>query len=106
MSHHCHAIGCDKPTRPEMLMCRTHWTMVPRDLQDDVYEQYRRGQCNDRRPSKSWLLAAARARREVARLEGRSGAVEYLSSVIANLYGMVEPKTLEERRNGRRGEKR
>lgn len=85
MSHHCHAIACDRKTRPEMLMCRAHWVMVPPELRDDVYEQYRRGQCDDKRPSKRWLLAAARARQAVARIEKRVEAVGFLAGVIARL---------------------
>lgn len=57
-SHHCHARDCKTPTRPEMLMCRSHWARVPDKLQKPVYATYRHGQCDDMKPSKAWHEAA------------------------------------------------
>ena len=37
MSHHCHALGCNAPCPPRMLMCRACWSKVPRTLQSEVY---------------------------------------------------------------------
>lgn len=51
MTHHCHARGCDVPTRPEALMCLRHWRMVPKPLQRAVWSSYRYGQCDDKQPS-------------------------------------------------------
>lgn len=36
-NHTCHALGCNAGCSPRWLMCRKHWGMVPRDLQDEVY---------------------------------------------------------------------
>lgn len=69
-------------------MCRKHWEMVSPELQADVYAQYNKGQSVTKRPSKRWLLAAARARREVAIQEHRTGAVEFLSGIISALEAL------------------
>ncbi|HEX2611941.1 MAG TPA: hypothetical protein VHK68_13095 [Gemmatimonadales bacterium] len=69
--HHCHAEGCDAPCRPQYLMCRPHWGLVPRDLQRTVYATYRPGQCDDKKPSLEWCRAADAAVAYVAALEGR-----------------------------------
>lgn len=37
MKHSCHLPGCDRPTPPRHLMCKTHWSMVPGPIQDEVY---------------------------------------------------------------------
>lgn len=58
MSHHCHARGCSVQVKPELLMCRKHWFMVPRDIRDAVWRSYRPGQCDDKNPSKDWHTAA------------------------------------------------
>lgn len=71
MSHLCHAIGCYAPIPPKLLMCMHHWRLVPRDLQDAVWEYYRPGQEITKDPSPEYLLAAFRARLEVAVIEGR-----------------------------------
>lgn len=62
MIHTCHAIGCLVPVRPQMLMCLKHWRMVPKGIQREVWRFYRKGQCDDKTPSKDWLSAASRAR--------------------------------------------
>ena len=56
--HTCHARNCTKPCKPEFLMCRAHWRLVPRDLQRAVWDNYRDGQCDDMRPSREWHDAA------------------------------------------------
>jgi hypothetical protein len=81
--HHCHAIGCDTPTKPTLLMCGRHWAMVPTALRFEVIKHYRRGQCDDKRPSREWALAATRARLAVAEVEGRAEAVKWLRGVLA-----------------------
>lgn len=72
MVHRCHAVGCVRPVPPEMLMCRTHWRMVPKHLQRGVWAHYRHGQCDDKNPSREWHAAADAAIRFVAQREGRS----------------------------------
>ena len=42
--HTCHARGCDRRVPPRMLMCFSHWRMVPRDLQREVWATYQPGQ--------------------------------------------------------------
>lgn len=69
--HTCHAAGCDQGVRPERLMCGRHWAMVPKVVQDAVWEHYRPGQCDDKRPSQEWHAAADAAIGSVARQEGR-----------------------------------
>ena len=39
--HPCEAEGCDALTRPEELMCRHHWFMVPAPLQKKVIQTWR-----------------------------------------------------------------
>lgn len=71
MSHHCHARFCTVPTKPEMLMCRRHWFMVPKVLRDAVWTTYRPGQCDDKQPSEAWHKAADAAIEAVALAEAR-----------------------------------
>jgi hypothetical protein len=75
--HRCHAVDCDEPVPPEMLMCKPHWRMVPRELQRRVWATYRDGQCDDRSPSYSWHAAADRAIAAVALAEGRTKAARH-----------------------------
>jgi hypothetical protein len=69
--HTCHARECDKPVKPEMLMCFVHWRMVPRVIQRAVWAAYRVGQCDDKKPSEAWHRAADAAIGAVARREGK-----------------------------------
>ena len=69
--HHCHAEGCDEKVPPERLMCLKHWRMVPRDMQREVWQTYREGQCYDMQVSREYLFAARRAVVYVAQIEGR-----------------------------------
>lgn len=69
--HHCHATGCTGAVRPELLMCKDHWQVVPRTIQIAVRQNYRPGQCDDLMPSKGYCRAARLAVIAVARLEGR-----------------------------------
>lgn len=67
--HTCHARFCETPVKPEMLMCAKHWRMVPRALQQDVWKNYRDGQCDDKQPSEAWHEAADAAIDAVLRKE-------------------------------------
>jgi hypothetical protein len=71
MSHHCHATGCEVSVPPKKLMCRRHWRMVPRDMQNAVWRHYRAGQEIDKRPSGAYLRAMLDAIKAVALLEGQ-----------------------------------
>lgn len=66
MVHHCHAIHCGTKCKPEFLMCARHWRMVPLAQQRAVYAAYRVGQCDDKRFSGAWLIAADTAIASVA----------------------------------------
>lgn len=70
MSHTCHAKRCSTRCRPQYLMCPHHWRMVPVGLKRKVLSTYRRGQCDDKRPSLAWHEAADAAIASVALLEG------------------------------------
>jgi len=63
--HYCHIPGCSKVIKPAMLFCAAHWAMVPKEMQDRVYETYRNGKCEDRHPTRDWIKAASEARRYV-----------------------------------------
>jgi hypothetical protein len=94
--HHCHARGCARSCKPEFLMCPTHWAMVPASLQREVYRHYRRGQCDDKQPSREWFIAAERAIVAVAVKEGiatSDGAAEYLAKYIEGLPTLVLVKS-------------
>lgn len=41
--HKCAAESCLKIVASEMLMCRRHWFMVPKDLRELVWAGYHRG---------------------------------------------------------------
>lgn len=57
--HKCHAISCEKPCKPEYLMCGYHWNMLPKIRKDSVIREYRPGQCEyDPTPSPQWHDAA------------------------------------------------
>ena len=71
MTHTCHARGCTRPVKPELLMCAQHWFMVPTSLRWPVIRNYRRGQCDDKKPSREWVAAARAAIDAVAQAEGR-----------------------------------
>ena len=70
-AHLCHAIGCETPVKPELLMCLKHWRLVPYQLQRAVWRTYRPGQCDDMDPSAEWHTAADAAIKAVAEREGR-----------------------------------
>jgi hypothetical protein len=69
--HRCHARGCKVAVKPELLMCLKHWRMVPRAIQARVWQHYRPGQCDDKRPSEEWHKAADDAIEAVAARETR-----------------------------------
>lgn len=59
--HTCHAENCSIPVPPKMLMCRRHWFMVPKQMRDAVWAEYRPGQEIDKRPSGAYLEVMAAA---------------------------------------------
>jgi hypothetical protein len=70
-AHRCHATGCTRQVKPELLMCFAHWNRVPRKIQRAVWANYRPGQCDDKAPSEKWHDAADAAIGAVAQKEGR-----------------------------------
>lgn len=42
--HLCHAENCKTPVPRRMFMCRKHWFMVPKSMQDAVWAAYTPGQ--------------------------------------------------------------
>jgi len=78
--HTCHAIDCSVETKPQLLMCTKHWSMVPKDIQNDIYSNYKSGQCDilklgsqkKVRPSIEWLKAARKAITHVRHAEGKA----------------------------------
>lgn len=65
-------------------MCPRHWRRVPRAIQAEVWRHYRVGQCDDKRPSFDWCVAADRAVESVARQEGRSVMLTFQRAFFPN----------------------
>ena len=51
MTHLCHAHACTERVPPRMLMCKPHWTVLPKAIRDAVWREYRPGQEKDKQPS-------------------------------------------------------
>jgi hypothetical protein len=62
-------VRCEKEVPPKLLMCLTHWRMVPRRLQRLVWKHYRPGQEIDKRPTREYLDVMKRAIRAVSMVE-------------------------------------
>ncbi len=67
--HTCHAHGCPVVVPPKRLMCKPHWCLVPKPLQKGVWDNYRAGQENDKKPTAEYLKAAKTAIMSVKRQE-------------------------------------
>jgi len=72
MSHLCHAIDCPKHVPPRMLMCRQHWSMVPKTLQAAIWEAYVPGQEITKTPSAKYMQVQQQAVQAVAIKERKS----------------------------------
>lgn len=59
--HLCHANRCKSICAPSKLMCLRHWKMVPRHLQNAVYDTFKSGQERTKSPSREWVKAARNA---------------------------------------------
>lgn len=66
MAHTCHAIECEVPVPPAMLMCKPHWFRVPLALRNRVWKEYNNG------ITKAYCAAAKAAVTAVAEKEGRT----------------------------------
>lgn len=89
MSHTCHAAGCSVHTPPQMLMCKRHWFMVPREIRNRVWSTYRDGQCDDWDITNAYANAARAAVRAVAERENRTEAE---IAKACRVYDVLEPK--------------
>jgi hypothetical protein len=69
--HLCHAIGCNVPVPPKMLMCKPHWYMVPPELRAAVWREYRKGQEIRKDPTRAYLVVMRQAIEAVAEKEGK-----------------------------------
>ncbi len=71
MTHLCHAKRCEVSVPPKMLMCRSHWFMVPLTIRHRVWACFRPGQEEDKNPSQEWRQAADEAIQAVFLKEAR-----------------------------------
>jgi hypothetical protein len=94
LGHHCHARGCTIAVKPELLMCARHWRLVPRRVQREVWATYRRGQCDDMKPSEAWHVAADAAIGWVATQEGHSLREKEAQALRAFGYEDVAARSL------------
>ena len=71
MTHHCHAIRCNAPCPPRMLMCRACWSLVSPETQAEVYRtvKLRTGASADATWA-PWWRASARAEVENGEARG------------------------------------
>jgi hypothetical protein len=68
--HFCHATDCARMVAPKFLMCRYHWGMVPKAIQDAVWQAYQPGQeLGEKQPTNAYVLAVEAAMKAVADLE-------------------------------------
>lgn len=67
--HVCHAKKCKVEVPPKMLMCRKHWYMVPKKIQQRVWKHYVPGQEISKTPTRKYLKAAQAAVDAVAERE-------------------------------------
>ena len=58
LPHTCHATGCTTEVHPRYFMCRRHWWMVPRGMQQKLWAVYRPGQEVTKDPSPEYLDVA------------------------------------------------
>lgn len=70
MNHVCHAAHCGKKTEPRMFMCKIHWEMLPKNMQDDIWGAYRNGQEIDKLPSREYAQIAVGAIFWLAKKQG------------------------------------
>lgn len=73
--HKCHAHGCERDVAPKFLMCRRHWGMVPKPMQDAVWQSYQPGQeLGLHEPSNAYVFAVGAALKAVADAEAADAA--------------------------------
>ena len=70
--HPCVMDTCQDLVPKHLLMCGLHWKMVPRDIQEEIYQTYKlrsRG-CED--AQQKWTDASSRASKAVERFISRN----------------------------------
>lgn len=67
--HLCHASECKTAVPPRMFMCRRHWRMVPKVIQDRIWAEYVPGQERRKDPTEAYIEVALAAVDYVAWLE-------------------------------------
>lgn len=70
MSHLCHASHCRVEVPPSKFMCKKHWAMLPKKMQDDIWNAYKDGQEILKLPSREYARIAVRAVFWLAKKEG------------------------------------
>ena len=95
MSHHCHAMGCNKAVEPKLLMCAPHWRKVPRDMQNLIWDAYVPGQEIRKNPTSWWFEVADMAIKHVGWLEGKVTNAEYMDRCIKDVSVTARYKTAE-----------
>jgi hypothetical protein len=60
-SHECPAKGCTQRVSVDMLMCRPHWRMVPRAMQNAVWNAWQGGLGAGTAAHSAAIAAAVRA---------------------------------------------
>lgn len=83
LEHRCHAAGCQNPIPPKLLMCRKHWSKVPKKIQRLVRTQYRAGQEITKTPSSEYMFAARLAIAAVKKAEGIALSPEERTVLLA-----------------------
>lgn len=69
--HTCHAEGCSVHVPPAMFACRRHWSMVPKDLQRELWRVYLPGQEAGLAPvTGEYILVQIACRVAIAQREG------------------------------------
>lgn len=80
MGHTCHAALCSADVPPRMFACRMHWGRLPTPAQRLIWEFYRPGQEDDKRPSVAYMavqqLAVSILATQDARRSPRGPALE------------------------------
>lgn len=71
--HRCHLDICTAAVPPARLFCLTHWRMVPKSIQKQVWATYRPGQEVDKHPSPEYMEAQRIARIAVLGILARRG---------------------------------
>lgn len=88
----CYATGCETTIRRGLLMCRRHWSRVPRDLQAEVYGTWRAVLRGESGSMERWLEAAARAREALETvLLARIGRENLITEMPCSACGAMGP---------------